>query len=174
MMRDTVDTNASPLEIDPVLAEFNGQYLESFQPLGKNIIPHRVAEMLYYIVNGEKFFTSETPHLKGATLTVKSFKPDGFVSKPTLETENIYERIQEFHARRYVWTAWTKLIRRDFMTENGIEYPLTLNNEDLVFTIFCLSCAKRFVKFPDPVNIYRYRPNSILRTKVNLIDFVRK
>ena len=130
--------------------------------------------MLYYIVNGEKFFTSETPHLKGATLTVKSFKPDGFVSKPTLETENIYERIQEFHARRYVWTAWTKLIRRDFMTENGIEYPLTLNNEDLVFTIFCLSCAKRFVKFPDPVNIYRYRPNSILRTKVNLIDFVRK
>ena len=126
------------------------------------------------IVQCEKFYTSETPELKGATLTVKSFKPSGYVTEPTLETKNIAQRIQEFHARRYVWTAWSKLIRRDFMRQNEIEYPLTLNNEDLVFTIFCLSCAKRFLKFPDPVNIYRYRPNSILHSKVNLIDFVRK
>lgn len=126
------------------------------------------------IVQCEKFFTSETPHLKGATLTVKSFKPDGYVSEPTLETKSISKRIQEFHARRYVWTAWSKFIRRDFMTENKIEYPLTLNNEDLVFTIFCLSCAKNFVKYPEPVNIYRYRPNSILHTKTNLMDYIRK
>ena len=152
-------------------------FLDSDDLLIKNAL-----EKLFYvaedfdadIVQCEKFFTSETPHLKGSTLTVKSFKPDGYVNVPTLETEDIYKRIQEFHARRYVWTAWSKLIRRNFMTKNKIEYPLTLNNEDLVFTIFCLSCAKRFVKFPDPVNIYRYRPNSILRTKENLIDYVRK
>ncbi len=126
------------------------------------------------IVQCEKFFTSDTPHLKGATLTVKSFKPSGYVKVPTLETDDISRRIQEFHAHRYVWTAWSKLIRRDFMIQNKIEYPRTLNNEDLVFTIFCLSCAKRFLKFPNPVNIYRYRPNSILHTQVNLIDHVRK
>ena len=60
------------------------------------------------------------------------------------------------------------------MIDNEVDYPLTLNNEDLVFTIYCLSCAKRFVKFPDPVNIYRYRPDSILHTQNNLIDYVRK
>ncbi|MBR1398099.1 MAG: glycosyltransferase [Selenomonadaceae bacterium] len=117
------------------------------------------------IVQCEKFFTSETPHLKGATLTVKSFKPDSYITVPTLETENITQRIKNFHDQRYVWTAWSKLIRRDFMIENKMKYPLTLNNEDLVFTIYCLSCAKRFVQFPDPVNIYRYRPNSILHSK---------
>ena len=126
------------------------------------------------IVQCEKFFASETPHLKDATLTVRSFMPDGYVTVPTLETENIRRRIVDFHNQRYVWTAWSKFLRRDFMIENKIDYPLTLNNEDFVFTIYCLSCAKRFLKFPDPVNIYRYRPGSILHTHASLSDHVRK
>lgn len=63
MIRATVDSNTSPLEIDPVIAEFNGQYLEPFPPVGKNLIPHRVAEMLYYIVKGEKFYGDFNPEL---------------------------------------------------------------------------------------------------------------
>ena len=63
VMRDTVDSNISPFEIDPVIAEFNGQYLEPFQPVGKNLIPNRVAEMLYYIVKGEKFYGDLNPEL---------------------------------------------------------------------------------------------------------------
>ena len=61
MMRETVDTTASPLEIDSVLAEFNGQYIDPYPLLGKNLIPCRVAEMLYYIVNGKKFYGSFQP-----------------------------------------------------------------------------------------------------------------
>lgn len=126
------------------------------------------------VVQCEKFYTSETPHLKGAELTVKSFKQDGYVKVPTLDTKDITKRIMDFHAQRYIWTAWSKLLRRDFMIKNKIDYPLTLNNEDLVFTIYCLSCAKRLVKYPDPVNIYRYRPGSILHTSTNIIDHIRK
>lgn len=126
------------------------------------------------VVQCEKFYTSETPHLKGATLTVKSFKPDGYVTVPTLETENIRRRILEFHEKGYALTAWSKLLRRDFMLENKINFPLTLNNEEILFTIYCLSCAKRFVKFPEPVNIYRYRTNSIMHKQVNSTERVRK
>ena len=61
MMRDTVDSNASPYEVDSVLAKFNGQYIEPFPPVGTNLIPYRVAEMLYYIVKGEKFYGSLNP-----------------------------------------------------------------------------------------------------------------
>ncbi len=61
MMRDTVDSNISPWEVDPVLAEFNGQFLDPFPPLGKNLIPQRAAEMLYFIVKGEKFFGNLNP-----------------------------------------------------------------------------------------------------------------
>lgn len=63
MMRDTVDSNISPYEIDSVLAEFNGQYLEPFPPVGTNLIPYRVVEMLYYIVKGQKFYGDLNPAL---------------------------------------------------------------------------------------------------------------
>lgn len=126
------------------------------------------------VVQCEKFFSSDTPHLQGARLQVKSFKPNGYVTKPTLETKDISERIKNFHAQRYTWTAWSKLLNREFMIKNEIEYPITLNNEDLLFTIFCLSCAKKFLLIPDPVNIYRYRPGSILHTNLNVVDYVRK
>ena len=63
MMRDTVDSNASPFEIDSVLAEFNGQYMEPFPTVGKNLITYRVAEMLYYIVKGQKFYGDFNPEL---------------------------------------------------------------------------------------------------------------
>ena len=63
MMRDTVDSNVSAYEIDSVLAEFNGQYMKPFPTVGENLIPYRVAEMLYYIVKGEKFYGSFNPEL---------------------------------------------------------------------------------------------------------------
>ena len=126
------------------------------------------------VVQCETFYTSTTSHLKGAELTVKGFKPSGYVTVPTLETENIRQRIQEFHAFRYVITPWSKFLLRSFMLENEIGFPLTLNNEDLVFTIYCLSCAKRFLKYPAPVNIYRYRESSIVHTKTSMVDHLRK
>ena len=63
MIRDTVDSNANAYEIDSVLAKFNGQYMEPFPAVGENLIPYRVAEMLYYIVKGEKFYGSFNPEL---------------------------------------------------------------------------------------------------------------
>lgn len=84
VMRDTVDSNASPLEIDPVLAEFNGQYMDPFPPLGKSPIPNRVAEMLYYIVNGKKFYGD--------------LKPEDFINDSTHQnilnpyTQDLYDR----------------------------------------------------------------------------------
>ena len=61
MIRATVDSNASPYEVDSVLGDFNGLYLEPFPPLGTNPIPNRVAEMLYYMVKGEKFYGNLNP-----------------------------------------------------------------------------------------------------------------
>ena len=84
VIRDTVDSNASPLEIDPLLAEFNGQYMEPFPPLGKSPIPNRVAEMLYFIVNGKKFYGD--------------FKPEDFINDSTHQnilnpyTQDLYDR----------------------------------------------------------------------------------
>ena len=61
MIRATVDSTVDPFEVDSVLGEFNAVYLEPFPPVGKNLIPYRVAEMLYYIVKGEKFYGNLNP-----------------------------------------------------------------------------------------------------------------
>ena len=63
MMRATVDGNINPLELDSIVGQFNGVDLEPFPPVGTNIIPYRVAEMLYYMVKGEKYYGDLNPEL---------------------------------------------------------------------------------------------------------------
>ena len=63
MIRATVDSNIHSLEVDPVLGHFNGVDLEPFPPVGTNIIPYRITEMLYYIVKGEKYYGNLNPEL---------------------------------------------------------------------------------------------------------------
>ncbi len=61
MMGDTVNGNKSPFEVDSVLAKFNDQLLEPFPPVGENLIPYRIIEMLYYIVRHEKYYGDLNP-----------------------------------------------------------------------------------------------------------------
>ena len=63
MIRATVDSNISPLEVDSVLGQFNGLDLEPFPPVGTNIIPYRLVDMLYYMVKGEKYYGDLNPEL---------------------------------------------------------------------------------------------------------------
>ena len=120
------------------------------------------------------FFASDTAELKGTELRIKSFNRKKICKEPTLETEDIKQRIMEFHANKYFVTAWSKLFRRDFLVKYNIENPVTKYNEDYILTIFCLSCAKRWVRIPQPLNIYRYRPESIVHNKEKWIDHIHK
>ena len=63
MIRATVDSNANPLEVDSVLGHFNGADLEPFPPVGTNIVPYRIVDMLYYMVKGEKYYGDLNPEL---------------------------------------------------------------------------------------------------------------
>ena len=79
IMGDTINGTVSPLEVDSVLAEYNGQYIAPFPALGKNIIPARVVEMLYYIVKGEKYYGDLNPqdYLEdGAEDIINPYTPD--------------------------------------------------------------------------------------------------
>ena len=116
------------------------------------------------VVQCEKFYRSDTPNLKGALLTVQSFQMGRFVKEPTRETEDIAQRIKNLHNLRYVCTAWSKLIRRNFLIENKIKFPEIYDVEDFMFAIYCIVCAKRYIRVPNVVNIYRYRPDSIFNS----------
>ena len=125
------------------------------------------------VIDCEKFYTSDTPKLKGATLTVKSFQRSRLITQPSLETSDIGKRIKNLYNFRYGWAVWSKLIRRDFINEHNITFTPTPKYDDLVFTICCLACAKRYVRIPNIVNIYRYRPDSILHSESTYVPFIK-
>lgn len=125
------------------------------------------------VVHCEKFYKSATPKLQGALLKVSSYQQGKFVTEPTLEEHDIAKKVTDFHNIRYIWTAWSKLVRREFMEKNQITFPPILNNEDLVFAMYCLFCAEKYVRVPNVVNIYRYRPESITKTKLDMASYAR-
>ena len=152
-------------------------FLDSDDLIIKNAFAELYSLAEYFqadVVQCEKYYASDTPRLKGALLTLKSFMRDDFVDRPTFETTNITRRIKNLHDRKYTWTAWSELLRREFMIENKIDFPVVKNIEDQIFTIYCLSCAKKFLLVPNVVNIYRYRPGSILHNGVGVQSHVRK
>ena len=126
------------------------------------------------VVDCEKFYTSDTPKLKGATLTVKSFQISRLVTQPSLDTDDIGKRIKDLYDSRYNWAVWSKLIRRSFIVDNQLTFPLISKYEEFVFTTYCIVCAKRYVRVPNIVNIYRYRPDSNLHAKLNFNDYIRE
>ncbi len=61
MMGPTVNTTLSPFEVDSVLAQFSDVLLDPFPEKGTNLIVHRAAEILYYLVKGEKYYGDLNP-----------------------------------------------------------------------------------------------------------------
>ena len=86
MIRATVDSNASPQEVDSVLGVFSGLDLEPFPPVGTNPIVYRTAEMLYYMVKGEKFFGDLNP--------ADYLDDDKHKDILNLYTQDLYDRCQ--------------------------------------------------------------------------------
>jgi len=82
------------------------------------------------------------------------------VTEPTLISENIGERIFSLQQKQFLVSLWAKLIRRDFFLENNITL-LNVLGEDMICTI-CLVCtAKRYLRVPNIVNIYREFEDSL-------------
>ena len=97
-----------------------------------------------------------------------------FVDKPTLDSEDLAERVQKFCKIQLGWCAWQKLVRRDLLIENDITFPNLRSSADIIWTIGIMYHAKNFLRIPNPLYIYRNNTNSITRRKKTIseeIDF---
>ena len=89
-----------------------------------------------------------------------------FVDKPTLDSENISERIEIFLQSRMGWPVWEKFFRRSLITENEIKFPNLKSSQDIIFTIELMCHAKKILRVPYPLYVYRRNnPKSILATE---------
>ena len=87
------------------------------------------------------------------------------ISEPTLETNEIAERV-----RRWVklphnsfWATWLAFYRRDFLVTNQIFFSSMTTCEDAPFAFEALCLAKNYLNVPNVVNIIRPRDGSVSR-----------
>ena len=112
------------------------------------------------VVHTEKFFISND-EFKGKNLQINlAGKAEDLVDEPTLESEDISERIRRDMAREFFILPWGKIYRRDFLLENKIAFPQMRFAEDVTFCFKCLCLAKNYVRIPHVTNIHRYRKGS--------------
>ncbi len=86
-----------------------------------------------------------------------------FVKEPTIETDDLSERLRLHCKKRFYWSPCIKTFRRDLLIDNGIEFPDIPYYEDLIFCFKVLCCSKKYVRAPYVVNIIRARAESMSR-----------
>lgn len=100
-----------------------------------------------------------------------SFQDGDFVTRPTLETFDICERLTGFVNKKFTWWACNKLFRRQFLLDNKIVFPATQSYEDFVFFLRCLVAAKNYVRVPFVSYYYRIREDSLSHKTYDALTF---
>ncbi len=109
-----------------------------------------------------KFFTCDEKPVPDS-LGEKIWLPASENDAPTLESDDISERVKLFVDRRMWWPPWTKFLRRQFLVDNDIKFlPLRIC-EDAVWTFKLLCLAKRWLTVPTSLYIHRANQNSLCK-----------
>ena len=85
------------------------------------------------------------------------------LDKPTFESENLAERFKTWFNDEFTVYAWVKLVKRDLLLDNELFFPHIKPAEDTIWTYALFFYAKKFLRAPNPVYIYRLTANSIMR-----------
>ncbi len=84
----------------------------------------------------------------------------GFVDKPTLETEDLAERVQRIVQKQYSLEPWNNLVKRELIVDNDISFPHLKVFEDEIWTYNLVFNAKRYLRVPCPLCIHRFHDSS--------------
>lgn len=80
----------------------------------------------------------------------------GIEDKPTLTINDPHRNLQELLMNNaFHRTPWTKFVQRNFLADNEITFYEILSGGDYVWTIDLLCCAKRFLRIPKALYIWR-------------------
>ena len=90
---------------------------------------------------------------------IRAAQAESLVDKPTLEPEDLRERLQNIADGKYSLTVWNKLVRRNFLAENELLFPAP--NDD-IWIYGLIFFAKKFLRVPNAVYIRRMSETSEL------------
>ena len=101
----------------------------------------------------------------GSHIRIKATAERVFVDKPTLEPDDLKYRVEAMLEGKYYNLSWVKMVQRKLMIDNKIFFPNIHPSEDAVWTHGLIFHAKKFLRVPNAVYIYRLSENSVMRTK---------
>jgi len=119
------------------------------------------------VVHAERVF-----YENGDNSIISTIQKGEFVKEPTLETLNLAERINKFTKKQTNWWVWNKFYSRKFLVDNKIKFPNMTTFEDLVFTLYCIVTAEKFVRIPDVLYHWRTLRNSNSHKPVTIVEFM--
>ena len=114
------------------------------------------------VVYCEKFFKADDT---GKNIELKITQGSKRVTKPTLEPDNLEQRVKYVVRRNFWGTPWSKIVRREFLLDNELFFQNLRVCEDHIWTYGLFFFAKRFLRIPDAVYIWRMSKVSVTRGK---------
>ena len=117
------------------------------------------------VVFAERYFwfTDEDINPTTGEINVKidsQIEDKNFVDTPTLETQNLYVKIDKHLHGRFSDMTWNKIYRREFLLDNQIIFRNVPMRADGVFAFEVVFFAKIYVRIPQILNLYRVRKDS--------------
>ena len=135
--------------------------LEEIYPLAKKFDADVVHCERHFISEGETITTNKN------RLKISAIVQTDFVTKPSLMTMDLLERMKIFVAFKLGWTTYTNFVRRDFVLKNRIQFPNLKMGGDMIFHTKLLCFARNFVIVPNVYYIYRQLRESVSRFDTN-------
>ena len=113
------------------------------------------------VVYCEKYYAA-TPDL--SEVFIHSEQHGGsFVDRPTLESDDLSERVQKILRHDYWVTPWCKFIKRSLLVDGEISFPQCKIAEDDIWTYELVFCAKKFLRVPNIIYVWRQSEDSMFR-----------
>ena len=128
------------------------------------------------VVQCDKHYSTDTQHFttdKKFLLQRSLMTKEQLVEVPTLESENLSDRVKDLQDFKIWWTVWGKLFRRDFLILNKIKFEKLQTSEDFLFVFQCLCLSKNYLRVPNVVYIWREHSESHSRQHSDLQKYIR-
>ncbi|MBD3878320.1 MAG: glycosyltransferase [Quinella sp. 1Q5] len=112
--------------------------------------------------------------IKNIHVATRRVQKPPYVEKPTLESEDLFERVQGILNERYWTGAVFKFVQHDLIKKHNMVFPHVKPSEDDIWTYGLVFFAKRWLRVPNMIYIRRMREDSIMgttRTPQELLKF---
>ena len=160
-----------------------GEYV-FFMDADDVLIPNGLEEMYTFaktfnadVVYCEKYFMSTgvgQDFVNNIQIATGRAQHPPFVDRPTLETNNLAERIDKMLGFNYWMTPWLRLVQRNLLVENNIKFDSLIGSNDFGWTLKVMFCSERFLRIPNAYYVRRMHDESVSFRKRTPAEHVHK